>query len=925
MQQKTQKPKQAQAKILQVICTIFLGHVTPQVYNPNTKKTIDGTTMSQMHSKQPQQATEELGVNPQRGLSSQQAAQRLSQYGKNSLVQPREIRFLSILREEITEPMILLLLAIGVLYSVLGFLANTGFTDAATIIVIIIVLVLAEVWNEYRAKRSVNALRQLAPPTALVLRDGQPVEVETAVLVPGDVLLLKVGQRIAADARLLEAYGLEIDESSLTGESFAAQKDAKAVLPAETPIIDQTNMLFTGTVITRGSGRALVTATGVRTELGRISGITQAAKEPKTELQLAMKQLSKTLVWVALFFSILIPILSYVRGLQPGPAEAVLYGLSLAFVVIPEELPIIITMVLGVGSYALSRRGAIVKRLRAAETLGNVTVIATDKTGTITENKMRLEHLYFDGAVTASVKFGPNEKSALRTALLASDAPRNYSDKAFIGNPMAQAILERLKQENLTIAELSEGWVLKNELSFDVNRKVASYIYQYGNAQVVLSSGAPERILANASRILLRGEETAISDEIRQEATRVIVEMAKSGERLLAFGYHRLPANDEAGVNLEGNIVFVGVAGFIDPPRREVRGAILSCQQAGIKVIMITGDHPQTAKTIAGQVSIPNSRVLTGSDISNMPDSELKAALRSTFVFARATPEDKLRLVRLLKENGETVAVTGDGINDAPALKEAHIGIAMGLRGTDVAKEAADMILTDDNFATIENAVKEGRRLYSNLRKGVRYYLACKVALVSIFLIPIILGIPLPFAPIQIIVLELFMDLAASATFVAEPQEAGAMKKPPISARERFINKQLLRTLFLGAISLFVAVTVTYLVAWYTASATMTPADAETYARTVAFATWMFGHIFLAFNFRSEQEPLLKEGLLSNKVMLLWALLVFAVLVAGTTLAPLQAALQITSLQALDWVLVVGVAFVSTFWMEAAKLLGKRL
>ncbi len=869
--------------------------------------------MSQPHTQQPQEVAEALGSSVERGLTEQEAAARLNQYGKNMLVEQQEIRFLGILKEEITEPMILLLLAIGVLYSVLGVITGDGLTDAATIIIIIVILVLAEVWNEYRAKRSVSALKQLAPPTATVLRDGQPIEVQTAFLVPGDVLIVKVGQRVPADARILEAYGLEVDESSLTGESYPVSKDATAVLPAETRVTDQTNMVFTGTVVTRGRAKALVTQTGVGTELGKISGITKAAKEPKTALQMAMKQLSKTLVWVALFFAVLIPVLSYVRGLQPDPGEAVLYGLSLAFVVIPEELPIIITMVLGVGSYALSRKGAIVKRLRAAETLGNVTVIATDKTGTITENKLRIEHLYFDGRVRSSGEFKENEKAALRTAFLASDAAGTLS------NPMSKAILERLKQAGVDEQALSSGWVLKNELSFDVKRKLASYIYQYGTSTVILTSGAPERVLQNSSRILLEGQEAQLTDALRSEVARVIAQMAHTGERLLAFGYHRLPAEAQTGKeDLEHEIVLVGVIGFIDPPRREVRDAIRTCQQAGIRVIMITGDHPETAKTIAAQVGINSSKVVTGAEISAMSDDDLKAALRSTDVYARTTPEDKLRIVRLLRENGEVVAVTGDGINDAPALKEAHIGIAMGTRGTDVAKEAAAMILTDDNFATIETAVSEGRRLYSNLRKGVRYYLACKVALVSIFLVPIVLGIPLPFAPIQIIVLELFMDLAASATFVAEPMERGAMKKPPTDPAERFMNARMLRPLFLGALSLFAAVTAMYLFTYYTTLATL-GAYAVVYAQTVAFATWMFGHIFLAFNFRSENAPLLKQGVLSNKVMLLWALVVFVVLVAGTSL--LQGPLQITAIAPTDWALVIGVSFAATFWMELKKLL----
>lgn len=864
--------------------------------------------MSQWHSKPIQNLIQESGVSPEKGLTDQEAAQRLKKYGKNSLVEERQIRFLSILREEIAEPMILLLIAVGVLYSILGSLS-----DALTIIVIIVILVLAEVWNEYRAKRSIASLRQLAPPTALVLRNLQLKEVETAFIVPGDILLLKVGQRVPADARLLEAFGLEVDESSLTGESFPVSKDATAVLPSETRITDQTNMLFAGTIITRGRSKALVTATGIKTELGRVAGITKAAKETKTSLQLAMKQLSKTLVWVALFFSILIPVLSYLRGLQLDLGQAVLYGLSLAFVVIPEELPIIITMVLGVGSYALSREGAIVKRLRAAETLGNVTVIATDKTGTITENKMRIEHLYFDGAIRSASDFRENEKAALKTALLASDAIRNMAGNTVLSNPMAQAILERLRQEGSDVQNLAKDWVLKDELSFDDKRKLASYIYQYGNSLVALSSGAPESLLANSSKILIKGEETPLTDAIRNEATNVMAQMAHSGERLLAFGYHRLHSDPQSDKqDLERDIVFVGIIGFIDPPRREVKGAIKNCQQAGIKVIMITGDHPETAKTIARQVGIDSTNVLTGTEIANMTDGDLKQALKDTFVFARVTPEDKLRLVRLLKENGEIVAVTGDGINDAPALKEAHIGIAMGIRGTDVAKETASMILTDDNFVTIETAVREGRKLFGNLRKGVRYYLACKVALVSVFLVPIILGIPLPFSPIQIIVLELFMDLAASATFVAEPEEQDVMNKPPNDPQEKFMNKKMLNSITMGALSLFIAVSATFLFVWY-------QTQSIPYARTIAFATWMFGHIFLALNFRSEKEPLIKEGLLSNKVMLLWALLVFLTLLAGTNLPFIQSSLQISALSLSDWALVIGVSFAATFWMELKK------
>jgi Ca2+-transporting ATPase len=859
----------------------------------------------------PDQPQASASSNPEKGLSSSEAKTRLAEYGANRLVEEHETRFWAILREEITEPMILLLIAIGVLY---GFINQGNLTDALTIVSVVVVLVLVEVWNEFRAKKSITALRKLAAPTTTVLRDGKAVQVPAEQVVPDDILLLRQGERVPADASLLESVGLEVDESTLTGESFPVAKDPNSPALEETRF--KPNMVFAGTIITKGHAKAEVTATGASTELGRVAGITQAAKEPKTPLQLAMKQLAKTLIWIALFFSVLIPLAGFLQGLSAP--DAILYGLSLSFATIPEELPIIITMVLGVGAYSLSKKNAIVKRLRAAETLGSTTVIATDKTGTLTENHMRLEALYYDGHISRRQEFGLNQKEALKTALLAADATPDLSDNALITNPMSRAILEANKQFGADVSALQKIWVLKDEVSFDNNRKLASYIYQVGNSFIVLSSGAPENILANSAKLLLQGQETPLTDELRSRVAAAVSEMAKQGQRLLAFSYHRITsAQRQERQGLEENLVFVGVVGFVDPPRKEVREAILQCQQAGIKVVMITGDHPDTARAIAMQVGIHNARVLTGNDLAKLTDDELRGELRGTFVFARTTPEDKLRLVRMLRQNGEIVAVTGDGVNDAPALKEAHIGIAMGVRGTDVAKETADMVLADDNFATIATAVREGRKIFANLKKGVRYYLACKIALVASFLLPLTLGVPLPFAPIQIIVLELFMDLAASATFVAEPQEAGAMQKPPLDPKEKFLNNPMMTSMALGALSLFAAVSTSYLYTWYTTGDLLL-------AQTMAFAAWMIGHIFLALNLRSDHEPLVKLGLLSNKLMLLWGLVVAVTLVAGTSLSFIHDALKITSLSWENWAVVVVVAFVATFWMEAKKLLERK-
>jgi len=864
--------------------------------------------MSQWHSQELQEIIRSLDANPETGLTDQEAAQRLGKYGLNRLVEERETRFLGIFKEEVTEPMILLLIAVGVLYSVWGNL-----TDSLTIIAIISILVMVEVWNEYRAKRSIAALKKLSSPTTMVFRNGQTQEVQTILLVPGDIILLKTGQRVPADARLVDSLGFEVDESSLSGESFPVVKEANVVLPRAARITEQKNMVFAGTVVTRGRARALITATGINTELGRVAGIAKAAREPKTPLQMSMKQLSKSLVWIALLFSILIPVLGFLRGLQL--AQMILTGLSLAFAVIPEELPIIITMVLGVGAYSLSRKNALVKRLRAAETLGSVTIIATDKTGTITENKMKIESLYFDGKIVQNQNFKENEKEILKTALLSSDAISDLAGGNTLSNPMAQAILENLEKNGADVQKLHKEWVLKDELSFDNKRKLASYLYQHGDSLVALSSGAPENLLTNSTRLFMENEEIELAEEARKEVLKAISKMAQAGERLLAFGYQMMtPASKLEKDHVERNLVFVGAVGFIDPPRPEVAGAIRTCREAGIKVVMVTGDHPETARAVAAQVGIGSANVLTGSEISRMSDEEVKSAFKEAFVFARVTPEDKLRLVRLLRESGEIVAVTGDGINDAPALKEAHIGVAMGIRGTDVAKETADMILTDDDFATIETAVKEGRKLFGNLKKGVRYYLSCKVALVASFLLPIALGVPLPFSPIQIVVLELFMDLAASATFVAEPEEGGTMTRPPVAPNEKFMNRTMQKSIIIGALSLFAAVSACFLYTW-------SQSQNMVQAQTVAFATWMLGHIFLALNFRSEKEPLVKLGLLSNKIMILWAVVVVVTLLLGTSLPFVHDSLKITNLSLSEWALVVGVSFAATFWMELKKIL----
>ncbi len=853
--------------------------------------------------------TEALGGNPAGGLSSTEAEARLEQYGPNRLAQERRLTFLAVFWEEVREPMILLLLVVGILYSVWG-----AARDAITIFSVIAVLVLVEIFTEYRAKKAVNSLRRLSPPTARVLRDGVTTEVLAAGLVPGDILLIGTGDLVPADARLLEAYGIEADESALTGESLPVAKSTEAVAE-ETLVAERINFVYTGTMITRGKGAAVVTSTGMETELGRIQGLVWEAKEPKTPLQLAMKQLAGLLVYVAIFFSAIIPVIGIIQG--KAYKEMVLTGLSLSFATIPEELPIIITMVLGVGAFTLSKRGVLVKRLKAAETLGSVTVIATDKTGTITENRMRLSFLGgpASGGSTGAFHAGSlsdADRLMLTIGMLTSDVLR--TDGEYLGDPMEVAIYRAAQEAGLPANGDGGELRLQCEYSFGSDRKVGSSVYTDGATQIAYVKGAPEAVMQRSDRILRAGEVMPLTEEDGRAIAAMIERLAREAMRVLAFAY-REGGDCSSPAGTEDKLIFAGLAGFLDPPREGVSEAVRATSDAGMRSIVISGDHPVTVERIAAQVGIDTSRgILTGTQLDGMDDAVLKDKLQSISLFARTAPEHKYRIVNALRSSGEVVAVTGDGINDAPALKTADIGIAMGETGTDVAKETADMVLTDDSYVSVVSGVREGRKIFDNLSKGVRYYLACKLALVLILVVPVVLNIPFPLAPIQIILLELFMDIAASATFVAEPAEFNLMSRPPRDPSRRFVDREMMLTILAGSISLAAAVTFNYLFVYYTKG------HDTSLAQTVAFGTWLAGHVMLAINMRSTKEPLYRLGFFANKAMLLWAVLAIGFFALVTLIEPLRNVVHVVSLSWKYWLAILAVTFIATFWMEAKKV-----
>jgi len=825
-------------------------------------------------AQEPRQLAESLTSDQARGLSTVQAEQRLQETGLNKITSSRTITFWDILKEELQEPLIMLLILIGVIYSIWGKIGDT-----VTIIFVILTVSLVEVYTEFKAKKSIEALQKLALPTTWVLRDGQSVEIGTSRIVPGDLLILKSGVRVGADARLIEAHGLEADESQLTGESLGAAKRA-AVLAGETGLNDRDNMVHMGSVILKGRGTALVVGTGMSTELGRIAGLTQEAREPKTPLQESMKQLSKNLIGLAAAFSLLIPVLGLLRGLPLR--EMILTGLSLAFATIPEEMPIIVTMLLGLGAIYLAKQHVLIRRTKAAETLGSVTVIATDKTGTLTENKMSIaqwrardERLLFTiGALLADVTGGDNG--------------------GFLGDPMDKAVVDRARQFNLDRQQLLREYSLVEELGFDENNKTFQTTYQHDGQSITLIKGAPESVMALAK------PDAALESVLRSHLG--------LGYRTIAVAYQ---AADEEDFNL------VGLISFTDPIRQGVPEAVRSCGEAGVRVVMITGDHAGTAQRVAQDAGLNVTGVLTGEEIAKLSPEQLAVAVQTHNVFARISPEQKLNLVTALQAGGEIVAVTGDGINDAPALKAADIGIAMGLSGTDVAKEAADMIITNDSFTSIVAAIQEGRRLYDNLAKCVKYYLACKVGLILACLVPLLLNLPLPFAPVQIIILELFMDLAASTSFVAEPAETDLLKRKPRDPSASFMNRGMITGIFSGGLTLAAAVLAVY---WYSWLAT---GDLAT-ARTYAFTAWLFGHVCLALNMRTLHVPLTRLGIFSSRLFNVWMGGVVAFLVVAINVPLVNEYLKLTSIGLLPALYLALLSIAATSWMELGKLLSSR-
>lgn len=848
--------------------------------------------MNNWHSMPQDRLLEELDARRE-GLTTRQAKDRLERYGPNQLPAPKQASLLARVLAQVTDPMIVVLLAAaGLSLAVSG---GKDWLDGAIILVIVVVNSVLSISQEDRAQQALEELQKLSSPMAQALRDGRTTRVQASDLVPGDVISLEAGDLVPADARLLSSSRLQTDESAMTGESAPVEKDPDLLLAPDAPLGDWANMVLSGTLVTAGRGTAVVCATGGDTQMGHIAGMLSQQEEGTTPLQARMAEISQKLSFLCLCVCAIMFGVGLIQG--KNLLGMFLTAVSLAVAAIPEGLPAIVTIVLALGVSRMARRGAIVKKLPAVETLGCAGVICSDKTGTLTQNRMTVQLLW--------MLPGGHRRDALTGGALCSDARLEWRAGAPVaaGDPTEGALLVAAAQEGLDQRKLEESCPRVDELPFDSTRKRMSTVHALpGGGYRVYVKGAPDVLLPRCTQ----GPKGPLSSDDRGRITAANEEMARKALRVLAVACRDLaflPPQLTPQL-LEDNLTFLGLFGLMDPPRPEAKLAVARCHQAGVRPVMITGDHRATAAAVARELDIlrPGELTLTGPELDFMPQELLEEDIGRFSVFARVSPEHKMRIVKAWQKRGMVVAMTGDGVNDAPALKAADIGCAMGRSGTDVAKGAAHMILTDDNFSTIVAAIEEGRGIYSNIRKAIHYLLSCNIGeIFTIFLATLLDFGQMPLVPVQLLWLNLVTDSLPALALGVEPVEPGVMDQPPRDARaglfdRKFTLRLLWQGLMVGALTLGA-----YFLGFTRLAG---PGMEGAVANTMAFATLTLSQLFHAFNVRSEDRSLFSMGILSNPAMNRAFLAGLALQLAVLLVPPLQSVFSTVSLDGGQWLTV---------------------
>lgn len=864
-------------------------------------------------SQTPQQVLQSLSASPQ-GLSTAQAEARLREHGPNQLREGRKKSAAAVFFEQFKDLLVVILIAAAIISMLSG--------NAESTIVIFAVLLLNAALGTvqyFKAEKSLASLKAMASPSAKVLRGGQRTELPVAQLVPGDVLLLEAGDLVAADGRILENFSLKVNESSLTGESESVEKTADTLAGENIALGDQKNMVFSGSLVTYGRAAVLVTATGMHTELGKIAALMNQTQQRRTPLQKSLDDFSKKLAAVILVVCAGVFLLSVFRSHMPL-LDSLMFAVALAVAAIPEALSSIVTIVLAMSTQKMARQNAILKDLKAVESLGAVSVICSDKTGTLTQNRMTVQKLWADGMLTDTAELSlANEPQRLlvKIGLLASDATTNEAEGTSIGDPTEVALVQIGDALEVDETLYRQYHPRLQELSFDSGRKLMSTLHMLDGQPTLLTKGAIDVLLQRADFLLTSSGAVPMTDERRAQIMQVNDTLSQDGLRVLAFAMRQLPEVRELKFEDEAHFTFVGLVAMMDPPRPESVQAVADAKRGGIRTVMITGDHKTTAAAIARQIGIfsDGDMALSGVELDAMDDAALDEVLPKVAVYARVSPEHKIRIVAAWQRRGCIVSMTGDGVNDAPALKQADIGVAMGITGTEVSKDAASMILSDDNFATIVQAVVNGRGVFTNIKNAIQFLLSGNMAGILCVVYASVMGLPVPFLPVHLLFINLLTDSLPAIAIGMEPARPGLLEQKPRDPRAPILDKPAAVRIF-GQGALIAAATMAafYLgYAWGGASA----------AATMAFATLTLARLFHGFNCRGK-EPIFRLGLGSNR----FSLLAFAggtVLLAAVLFVPgLSGLFAVTPLGAAQVWQVAALAFAPTVLIQIFKIFAHR-